>query len=115
MPRQSVRWWWMMAGGALALLAACGEPTDAPEDCTVNEYYDGVEQLCFTCPAVEEPTCRAGCGFSITEDARGCPEATCDDTCSMCPEGASFSLDTLACVCDDTALTYDASQQRCVQ
>lgn len=59
----------------------CGEPTDDPEDCSQNEYFDDAKQLCETCPAVDEPECRTGCGFSIQDDERSCPVAVCDDVC----------------------------------
>ncbi|MEZ4459664.1 MAG: hypothetical protein R3E66_08005 [bacterium] len=59
----------------------CGEPTDDPQDCTQNEYFDDAKQLCETCPAVEEPECRDGCGYTVTKDERSCPIAVCNDVC----------------------------------
>ncbi len=66
--------------GALGILG-CGEPTDDPEDCSKNEFFDDSKQLCQTCPAVDEPECRDGCGYTIQDDERSCPIAVCDDVC----------------------------------
>lgn len=72
------RLFWSMA---LAAFVGCGEPTDDPEDCTQNEYFDDSKRLCETCPAVDEPECRDHCGYSIQKDDRGCPEAVCNNVC----------------------------------
>ncbi len=77
--------------------ASCGEPTDAPEDCTTNEFFDEGSELCRTCPALVEPTCPGECEFFVTEEEdRPCPEAVC-----RIPEGD-------ACVCPSTHPDCDA-------
>ncbi|MEC9399417.1 MAG: hypothetical protein VX475_17450, partial [Myxococcota bacterium] len=118
--RRSLRALVLFCGTSLALIA-CGDPTDRPEDCTINEYFDEGDRLCISCPALLEPTCREGCGFVIVEDFRGCPSATCDETCSLCDEGTSWSEETLACemepcapgeyIGDDGACTTCEAQQ----
>lgn len=60
---------------------SCGEATDKPEDCTDNEYFDEGRELCRTCPAIAEPTCREGCGFAVESDSRGCAVAVCALDC----------------------------------
>lgn len=59
------------------LTASCGEPTDRPEDCDSNEYFDDARKLCFVCPAPTEPTCDLGCGITLTTDSRGCAAVEC--------------------------------------
>lgn len=81
----------------LLLLVACGEPTDREQDCTVNEYFDEGDRLCTSCPALLEPSCREGCGFRITSDALGCPQAECDLSCSLCAQETAWSRETLSC------------------
>lgn len=102
---------------ALAGIAACGDPTDDPEDCTVNEYFDDGSELCRTCPALQTPTCGADCGFFIVaEDDRPCPRARClvpdaggacvcpadEPECSAtCGEGEVFDARSFSCLsCD---------------
>ena len=65
--------------------AACGDPTDRPEDCNANEYFDDARNLCFVCPA-PRATCDDGCGLRVTTDDRGCPDVECmlGSQCSMC-------------------------------
>ncbi len=83
---------------ALALstmLAACGEPTDRPEDCNGDEFFDDVSQLCTACAVVDEPDCRFG--FSIVSDEEtACPVAQCNDT-STCELYERFDETTLTC------------------
>lgn len=80
----------------------CGDPTDRPEDCNPNEYFDEARKLCFTCPAPSEPVCDDGCGIRIESDERGCPVAECvlGDTCNMCAD-TEYIDDSLRCApCD---------------
>ena len=56
---------------------SCGDPTDRPEDCGPNEYFDDARKLCFSCVAPREPTCDDGCGLQIVADDRGCPAVEC--------------------------------------
>jgi hypothetical protein len=94
---------------ALASLATgCGEPTDRPEDCNGDEFFDEVSQLCTACPVVDAPECRFG--FSITPDEEtSCPVAVCDAT-SPCATYERFDETTLGCTraCPEGA-TPDAS------
>ena len=82
---------------ALLVIAACGEAVDRPQDCSANEFFDEADSQCKSCPALTIPGCREGCSILVSSDDRGCPEASCDLTCDACPEGTSFSLETLAC------------------
>lgn len=79
------------------LWIGCGDPTDNPEDCASNQYYNDAESLCVTCSALVEPVCREGCGFTITQDANSCPQATCDALCTQCEQGQTWSDKTLSC------------------
>ena len=93
----------------LALLfTSCGEPTDRPEDCNGDEFFDEVSQLCTACPVIDAPDCRFG--FSITPDEdTACPVAVCNAT-STCASFERFDETTLGCVrqCPEGA-TPDAS------
>lgn len=77
----------------------CGEPTDRPEDCTANEFFDETRRLCVTCPAIVAPTCDEGCGFEIVQDQNGCPAATClsGEGCDMCDPLSFFDGESLMC------------------
>jgi hypothetical protein len=99
--RRAFRSWRSLAGAllfliALGALAACGEASDNPEDCTAAEYYNEAQELCTACPAAVEPECRPGCGFRIAEDDNGCPVAECLQECK-CGSGEFFSDDTFSC------------------
>ena len=90
--------------GAIALgvwLGGCRsserEPRDRPQDCSADEFYDQGEELCVSCPALLFPPCRSGCMVLVSDDDRGCPEASCDVSCQSCPEGTSFRNETLSC------------------
>ena len=87
----------MMVVAFSGLWFACGDPTDDPEDCTSNEFFDPGDKRCKTCPAVDEPDCGDGCGFTVETDEQGCPVAECDLTCAPCPTGTSYSEETLQC------------------
>lgn len=88
----------LLLSGALSLgLGACSEAADRPQDCSANEFFDESDSQCKSCPALTIPGCRDGCAILVSRDELGCPEASCDLTCSSCPEGSSFSLETLAC------------------
>lgn len=99
------------------LAVGCGDPTDREQDCTRNEYFDTNDQLCISCPVVSEPSCRAGCGFAIVNDERGCPSAQCDLSCSRCEQGQVWSEAQLTCVsitCADGEY-FDAQAKACVR
>ena len=102
---------------ALALIAAlcvgCGDPSDRPSDCTPNEFFDEIDQICQTCPALAEPSCRPGCGILVSTDDRGCPSASCDLSCSVCPEGTRFEEGTLSCQPDCDPGQFYSPQQGC--
>lgn len=82
---------------ACLLWAGCGDPTDSPEDCASNQYFNDAESLCVTCSALVEPVCQEGCGFTLTQDDNGCPMATCDALCTQCEAGQTWSPQTLTC------------------
>ncbi len=95
--------------------ASCGDPTDRPEDCNPNEYFDEARKLCFSCRAVVQPRCDDGCGIVLTSDERGCPAAECvvGDDCTTC--GPTEYIDsTLRCALCDGPMTCadDATPQR---
>ena len=81
----------------LSCLTACGEATDRPQDCSADEFFDEADSQCTSCPALTIPGCREGCAILVSSDDRGCPEASCDLSCDACPQGSSFSLETLSC------------------
>ena len=63
-------------------LIACGtEPTDRPQDCRENQWFDEAQRRCRTCPAVEEPECRPGCEPEVVRDQRDCPVLRCQEIC----------------------------------
>ncbi len=83
-----------------ALLYSCGgDPSDRPQDCSANEFFDEARELCQSCPVLIVPACREGCAVLVSSDELGCPVASCDLECSSCPDGTSFSLETLSCEC----------------
>lgn len=111
-------------------VSACGDPTDSPEDCTVNEYFDDGSELCRTCPALSEPTCAGGCGFFITEeDDRPCPVSRCllptsgscecpasDPDCGQtCEDGEVFDARSFTCLSCDTSCdgTFEVTNGVC--
>ncbi len=89
----------LMLGFGLAVLS-CGDPTDDPEDCSDNEYFDPSDEQCRTCEPVEEPECPAGCGFSLgKDDVTECPIAVCNLECDdLCADGQQWSDESLSCV-----------------
>ena len=120
----------LLSCGVASLVAACGEPTDDPEDCTPNQYFDEAKELCFTCAAIEPPDCAAGCGFRVEPDERGCPSAVCAlpstdpatgvTICGECAANEFFSETTLACerctgriVCDHGPARKIITDDRC--
>lgn len=96
---------------------ACGEPTDDPEDCAANQYFDETRKLCITCLAATEPTCEPGCGFVIEPDANGCPQAACLDaaSCDLCEPTQYFDDDQARCVdCAGPATCADGNPTRTI-
>lgn len=107
---------------ALTAVASCGDPTDRPEDCTPNEFFDEARSLCLSCPAVVEPSCDDGCGFEITANEFGCPAAAClvGDSCDRCDALDFFSTETLTCepcsgpsTCDEGEPTRRVDGDQC--
>lgn len=100
---------------AVLMLIGCGDPTDRPEDCNPNQYFDEARKLCFTCPAPREPRCDDGCGIRVTSDDRGCPVAEClvGDDCSMCAS-TEYIDETLRCTACDGPISCpdDATPDR---
>lgn len=97
----------------LMFAVACGEPTDRPEDCTPNEYFDESRRLCRVCPAPSAPQCDPGCGIRIVEDQRGCPATEClvGEVCSDCGPLEFVDPDTLICTpCDGPMSCEDGSE-----
>lgn len=85
------------------VLVACGDGTDDPADCNADQYYNEATGRCTVCPAIEEPQCQEGCGFSIDRDDRGCPVARCSATCDLCGEDEVFSEESLSCEAVDAS------------
>ncbi len=83
----------------LLVTMGCGttEVRDRPEDCGGDEYFDEGRERCRICPAVDEPQCLPGCGFTVVEDNRGCPLLQCDPTCPGCDEGEEWDPDEERC------------------
>ncbi len=104
----------LVLASVLTLGACGGDPKDRPQDCSASEFFDEVDEVCESCPALLVPSCREGCAILISNDDRGCPEASCDLSCESCPSGTSFSLDTLACepICSGDA-SYDPVLETC--
>lgn len=100
--------------GLIASLSACGDPTDRPQDCSSLEYYDEVDRLCVSCPALTEPDCREGFGYVIQADERDCPAVSCAESVT-CPEGQEFSLETLSCEVVCGASEYVGEDGACAQ
>ena len=91
-------------------LAACGEPTDRPEDCTGNEFFDQSTDLCTSCPVIDPPSCRPRFGFVIVSDPdTACPVAQCSDT-PQCADFEIFETDSASCqpACPEGSTTDDA-------
>lgn len=103
---------WLVCWGVVG----CGDPTDSPEDCTSNEFFNEAEELCQTCAAVVAPDCRPGCGFVLIQDANKCPIAQCDTTCQQCPAGESWSSEQLSCqpITCQLGQYYDAASGGCL-
>jgi hypothetical protein len=97
-----------------ALALGCTQPTDKPEDCTRDEFFDAALQICQRCPALAAPRCLPGCGFSISPDTRGCAATVCDEGCDLCPPWAFFSDASLSCQDCPADQRFDASLGRCV-
>ena len=98
-------------------VAGCGDPTDRPEDCTSNEFFDEARKLCVTCLAVPQPVCDEGCGFEIVPDPdTQCPSAQClaGAECGRCAELEYFDAGTLLCEpCDgEQSCADDAAPQK---
>jgi hypothetical protein len=95
-----MRMWTISALVATLLMSmGCGntEVRDRPEDCRGDEYFDEGRERCRTCPAVTEPECLPGCGFTVTEDNRGCPVRQGDPTCPGCDEGEEWDREEERC------------------
>ena len=95
----------------------CSDPKDRPQDCTTSEFFDEVDELCKSCPALVEPQ---GCTGRITiqKDSRGCPESVCVSQDEMrCPEGTVFETSSLSCepVKCGQGFTLSATLRRCVR
>jgi hypothetical protein len=81
------------------VLWSCGsEPTDRPQDCRENQYYDEGTRRCRTCPAVVEPECRPGCEPQVESDQRGCPVLRCDELCEGCEGDLIWDDEAEMCV-----------------
>ncbi len=108
----------ILLAASISTLSACGDPTDRPEDCTTNQYFDESRKLCVTCAAIRQPVCDQGCAFEITLDRNDCPVANClvGDACNTCDPGEYFDSETLACqTCDGpTECDGDEPQTRYV-
>lgn len=104
----------LLAYAFTALALGCTQPTDKPEDCTRDEFFDAALQICQRCPALAAPRCLPGCGFSISPDARGCASTVCDEGCDLCPPWAYFSDSSLSCQDCPAEQRFDASLGRCV-
>ncbi|RAL22937.1 hypothetical protein DL240_08575 [Lujinxingia litoralis] len=89
---------WILAAGFLFAMGCGSEATDRPEDCHQGEYYDEAGEKCISCPAVQEPQCREGCGLEIVQDQRGCPLARCESGCEGCADGEVYDESSLQCV-----------------
>lgn len=97
----------------LLFVVSCAEPTDRPEDCSTNQFFDEARKLCVTCPAITAPECADGCGFEIEADQQGCPVAVCmyGDDCDHCDEREYFDARTLTCeACDGPETCEDDSE-----
>lgn len=81
---------------AAAFVSACGESADDPDDCRPGEFFNQATERCTPCPALGEPDCVEGCGYTVVEDSRGCPEFECAETC-LCDDEEYFSDDSLEC------------------
>ena len=92
-------------------LVSCGDPTDDPEDCTENEYFDESKSLCRTCDPISEPDCGEGCGFTVVSDSNGCALAECNLECTgACAFGQFFSDESLQC---EACPGFDAGPSSC--
>jgi hypothetical protein len=96
------------------LLGACTKPTDKPEDCTRDEFFDEALESCQRCPSLAAPRCLPGCGFIIVNDARGCAAPVCAQTCDLCPAWAFFSDVSLTCEACPDGQRFDPAVGRCV-
>ena len=100
----------------LCLLCAfgCSDPKDRPQDCTTSEFFDEIDELCKSCPALQEPL---GCLGRITtrKDDRGCPESICVE--ERCPEGTLFEDTSLSCepVTCASGFILSVELERCVR
>lgn len=93
----------LMFAAAVLVVWGCGaEATDRPEDCRDGQYFDEARELCTSCPAVQEPQCREGCGLEIFSDQRGCPVARCEAGCEGCAEGEVFEQSSNQCVAPES-------------
>lgn len=75
-----------------------GEGTERPEDCDTDEYYDEVDEVCLTCPAVVEPECLPGCPAVVVEDDRDCPVLRCEPECPGCDDEERWDDEEKRCV-----------------
>ena len=94
---------------------ACGDPTDRPEDCTANQFFDDARKLCVTCPAIAQPRCDEGCTFEIVADQNGCAAATCltGANCGRCEDLSYFDAESLTChPCDGPRTCADDADPR---
>ncbi|TXD38335.1 hypothetical protein FRC98_05420 [Lujinxingia vulgaris] len=94
---------WMLAAAVLLMVGCGAEATDRPEDCRQGEYYNEANEECMTCPAVQEPQCREGCGLEIFDDQRGCPVARCESGCEGCADDEVYEESTNQCVAPEPA------------
>lgn len=89
-------WALLVVAAGLAWAPGCGS-RDRPGDCTPHEYFNERTKRCTSCPAVEVPSCKPGCGYEIVEDERGCPSAECRPACDLCAVGERFSEESSQC------------------
>ncbi len=95
-------WHRLMVMAAVGMMAlGCGgserEVRDRPEDCTQDQYFDEGRERCRSCPAVEEPECKQGCGLDVERDHLGCPYLICEVGCPGCEEGERWNAEEERC------------------
>jgi len=91
------RFLWVTLVCAAVAGLGCNEDAQRASDCSSHEYFVEGRERCVPCPLLVEPTCRVGCGFSISADENGCSVASCNLECQQCAEGTFFSERTWAC------------------
>lgn len=91
-------WAKVLVVGVMMVGFGCGsEPTDRPQDCREDEYFDEGRRQCRSCPAVLEPVCRPGCEPVVVLDQRACPQLRCDAACQGCEAGEEWDEEAESC------------------